>query len=196
VLTRPSLQAFRRLMGTTCDLVWRETGEDEELIWTVAPAHRSPTASSSRSCSGATRCTASRSTFPCPTRSSSSALHGREVFRSGCCFLRGAGRIFYFSPGTRATRGRAPAGRRVIGNAVDLAKAPRRRSVDRGPRGRGRSPCGRDEAGAHLRRRRGGRRTGASCLDGSRASMYIDVATLPHRVRHPRRRAPMERRES
>ena len=24
---------------------------------------------------------------------------GGEVFRSGCCFLRGSGRIFYFRPG-------------------------------------------------------------------------------------------------
>jgi trehalose utilization protein len=29
---------FTRLMGTTCALDWR-SGEDRELVWTVAPAH-------------------------------------------------------------------------------------------------------------------------------------------------------------
>ena len=28
-----------------------------------------------------------------------SSFAGGEVFRGGCCFTRGAGRIFYFSPG-------------------------------------------------------------------------------------------------
>lgn len=28
-----------------------------------------------------------------------SSFSGGEVFRSGCCFVRGRGRIFYFSPG-------------------------------------------------------------------------------------------------
>jgi trehalose utilization protein len=28
-----------------------------------------------------------------------SSFSGGEVFRSGCCFHRGAGRVFYFSPG-------------------------------------------------------------------------------------------------
>ena len=28
-----------------------------------------------------------------------SSFAGGEVFRGGCCFRRGAGRIFYFSPG-------------------------------------------------------------------------------------------------
>jgi trehalose utilization protein len=28
-----------------------------------------------------------------------SSFAGGEVFRSGCCFYRGAGRVFYFGPG-------------------------------------------------------------------------------------------------
>ena len=33
-----------------------------------------------------------------------SSFAGGEVFRGGCCFRRGAGRIFYFSPATRSIR--------------------------------------------------------------------------------------------
>ena len=33
-----------------------------------------------------------------------SSFAGGEVFRSGCCFTRGRGRIFYFSPGDESTR--------------------------------------------------------------------------------------------
>ena len=49
-------------------------------------------------------------------------FQGGEVFRSGCCFRRGAGRIFYFRPGheTYPTYHDA-AIQRVIKNAVSWA---------------------------------------------------------------------------
>ena len=50
---------------------------------------------------------------------------GGEVFRSGCCYTRGQGKIFYFRPGheTYPTYYNADV-RRVIANAVRWA-APR-----------------------------------------------------------------------
>jgi trehalose utilization protein len=51
---------------------------------------------------------------------------GGEVFRSGCCYTRGRGRIFYFRPGheTHASY-HHPDVRRVIANAVDWAGCTR-----------------------------------------------------------------------
>ena len=54
-----------------------------------------------------------------------SSFAGGEVFRAGCCFRRGAGRIFYFSPGDQDYPiYHQPPIRRVIANAVAWA-APR-----------------------------------------------------------------------
>ena len=49
-------------------------------------------------------------------------FQGGEVFRSGCCFRRGQGRIFYFRPGheTYPTY-HQPLVQQVIGNAVRWA---------------------------------------------------------------------------
>ena len=48
-----------------------------------------------------------------------SSFGGGEVFRSGCCWTRGRGRIFYFSPGHETNPVyHQPEVRRVIANAV------------------------------------------------------------------------------
>jgi trehalose utilization protein len=52
-------------------------------------------------------------------------FEGGEVFRSGCCYRRGRGRIFYFSPGHETFpiyRQREIV--RVIANGVRWAAAP------------------------------------------------------------------------
>jgi hypothetical protein len=52
-------------------------------------------------------------------------FQGGEVFRSGCCFRRGRGRIFYFSPGHETFPiYRQPEIVRVIANGVRWATAP------------------------------------------------------------------------
>ena len=60
-------------------------------------------------------------------------FQGGEVFRSGCCFRRGQGRIFYFRPGheTYPTY-HQPLIQQVIANAVRWA-APVRPSPHAGP---------------------------------------------------------------
>ena len=51
-----------------------------------------------------------------------SSFSGGEVFRSGCCWTRGQGRIFYFSPGHETFPVYyQPEIKRVIANAVGWA---------------------------------------------------------------------------
>ncbi len=61
-----------------------------------------------------------------------SSFSGGEVFRGGCCFKRGSGRIFYFGPGheTFPIYHQTPV-QRVIANAVRWAAAPQRHHVNR-----------------------------------------------------------------
>jgi trehalose utilization protein len=56
-----------------------------------------------------------------------SAFSGGEVFRSGCTFRRGRGRIFYFSPGDQDYPVYFhPDVRQVLANAVAWAKPEQR----------------------------------------------------------------------
>jgi len=90
---------FRRMMGTHCSLRWRES-EDRELIWTVAPQH--PIAAGVPHPLALEHHEMYGEFFDIPPPDELvfvSSFSGGEVFRSGCCFLRGKGRIFYFSPG-------------------------------------------------------------------------------------------------
>ena len=61
-----------------------------------------------------------------------STFTGGEVFRSGCCWRRGKGRVFYFSPGDQEYPVyHHPDIRRVLANAV--AVGPARRRADFAP---------------------------------------------------------------
>jgi trehalose utilization protein len=112
---------FRRLMGTSCDLSWRDNGEDDELLWTVDPSH--PIAAGVEQPMHLGRHEMYGEPFDIPPPEQLvfiSSFTGGEVFRSGCCFKRGAGRIFYFSPGHETYRVyEHPQIRRVIANAVN-----------------------------------------------------------------------------
>ncbi|MBM4004622.1 MAG: trehalose utilization protein ThuA [Planctomycetes bacterium] len=91
---------FRRLMGTSCMLRWREAGERERL-WVVDPSH--PIAEGLTSEFFELRHTEMYGEFfdiPPPDEIIFiSWFEGGEVFRSGCTFRRGKGKIFYFRPG-------------------------------------------------------------------------------------------------
>jgi len=90
---------FRRLMGTTCGLRWREAGE-RELVWTVNPGH--PIARGLPEVFAIPEQEMYGEFFDIPAPDELvfiSSFSGGEVFRSGCAFRRGQGRIFYFSPG-------------------------------------------------------------------------------------------------
>ncbi len=90
---------FMKLMGTSCDLRWRENGEKERL-WMVSPGH--PIVQGLPPYFEIPHEETYGEFFDIPTPDEVVLLgwfEGGEVFRSGCCFTRGAGRIFYFQPG-------------------------------------------------------------------------------------------------
>lgn len=90
---------FRRLMGTTCDLNWREVGE-KERIWIVEPGH--PIADGLPPYFEIPKAEMYGERFDIPSPETLvflSWFEGGEVFRSGCCYQRGKGKIFYFRPG-------------------------------------------------------------------------------------------------
>lgn len=90
---------FKQLMGTTCDLKWRE-GDDHERLWVVAPAH--PIASGLGEYIELPAEEMYGEHFDVPPPEALvfvSWFSGGEVFRSGACYTRGLGKIFYFRPG-------------------------------------------------------------------------------------------------
>jgi trehalose utilization protein len=113
---------FQRLMGTTCSLKWREVGERERL-WVVNPAH--PIADGLGDHFEIEHAEMYGELFDVPAPDELifiSWFEGGEVFRSGCTWTRGKGRIFYFRPGHETYPiYRQPEVRRVLGNAVRWA---------------------------------------------------------------------------
>ena len=90
---------FRKLMGTTCDLKWREIGEKERL-WVVEPGHPIVEGIGEYIELPETEMYGERFDIPAPdTLVFISWFAGGEVFRSGCCYNRGKGKVFYFRPG-------------------------------------------------------------------------------------------------
>ena len=90
---------FRKLMGTSCNLKWREVGEKERL-WVVEPAHPIVRGIGEYLELEHAEMYGERFDIPAPeTLVFVSWFQGGEVFRSGCCYHRGKGSIFYFRPG-------------------------------------------------------------------------------------------------
>lgn len=92
-------KVFKRMMGTTCNLLWREAGE-KERIWVANPAH--PIAQGVGPYFELEQEEMYGEFFDIPEPDELvflSWFQGGEVFRSGCTFYRGRGRIFYFRPG-------------------------------------------------------------------------------------------------
>ncbi len=116
-------KVFRLLMGTTCSLKWREAGE-RERIWNLAPSHPITDGIDDYFEIEQEEMYGERFDIPEPDRLIFlSWFQGGEVFRSGCVWERGHGRIFYFRPGHETY----PTYRhkdvlRVIANAARWAK--------------------------------------------------------------------------
>ena len=90
---------FKRLMGTTCSLQYREDGATERL-WVVDPGHPIADGLGESIELPETEMYGEPFDVPEPDRLVFvSWFAGGEVFRSGCCYRRGSGRIFYFRPG-------------------------------------------------------------------------------------------------
>jgi trehalose utilization protein len=112
-------KVFKKLMGTTCNLRWRNEGEHEN-IWTVSPAHPIAEGVPDVFVIEAQEMYGEFFDIPHPDEVVFiSGFAGGEVFRSGCCFQRGLGRIFYFSPGDQEYPVyHHPTVQRVIANGV------------------------------------------------------------------------------
>ena len=124
---------FRRLMGTHCSLKWREADEKERL-WVVEPSHPIAAGLGEYFELPNEEMYGERFDIPPPDELVlMSWFEGGEVFRSGCCWRRGHGRVFYFRPGHEAYPTYHDANvQRVLTNAVHWA-APRVQIADRCP---------------------------------------------------------------
>jgi trehalose utilization protein len=123
---------FLRLMGTSCNLRWRDA-DDRELVWVVNPGHPIASGLPAMFVVPAQEMYGEYFDIPSPDEIIFiSSFSGGEVFRSGCCFTRGRGRIFYFSPGHETYPVyHQPQIRQVIANAVAWAYVERPAAVER-----------------------------------------------------------------
>jgi trehalose utilization protein len=114
---------FKTLMGTSCDLKWREASE-KERIWIIDPSH--PIVEGLGEYIELEKEEMYGEHFDIPTPDELvmvSWFEGGEVFRSGCTYKRGKGKVFYFRPGheTYPTYYNKDV-QRVITNAVKWAE--------------------------------------------------------------------------
>ncbi|MDR4887430.1 ThuA domain-containing protein [Fredinandcohnia sp. QZ13] len=90
---------FKVLMGTSCDLKWREADE-KERIWIVDPSHPIVEGLGEYIELEKEEMYGEHFDIPAPDQLLMvSWFEGGEVFRSGCTYQRGKGKIFYFRPG-------------------------------------------------------------------------------------------------
>jgi trehalose utilization protein len=90
---------FKKLMGTTCNLKWREA-DDQEILWISRPGHPIVQGIDDHFILPNEEMYGEYFDIPEPQETILiSSFTGGEVFRSGCTWMRGAGKIFYFRPG-------------------------------------------------------------------------------------------------
>ncbi|WP_205781382.1 ThuA domain-containing protein [Planctomonas deserti] len=117
---------FGKLMGTTCTLRWRSE-RDREIVWTVDPTHPIAQGVPHPFIIPEQEMYGEFFDIPAPDELIFlSTFSGGEVFRSGCTFRRGFGKIFFFSPGDQDYPVYFHKDvRRVIANGVVWAKTYR-----------------------------------------------------------------------
>lgn len=119
-------KVFRRLMGTPCTLSWKHG--DREKLFCVNPAH--PIAKDVPGCIELEDEELYGEPFAIPNPDEVIFMGwfaGGAVFRSGCTFTRGYGKIFYFQPGHEENRVYGhPDISRILINSVRWAAPVRR----------------------------------------------------------------------
>jgi len=114
---------FRRLMGTNCNLMWRE--QDRQRLWTIIPSHPIARGVPAHIELEAEEMYGEPFTIPTPDETVFIGwFRGGEVFRSGVTYRRENGKVFYFQPGHETnTTYHNPHIQQIIRNAVYWAKA-------------------------------------------------------------------------
>jgi trehalose utilization protein len=117
---------FGKLMGTSCTLRWRSE-RDREIVWTVDPTHPIAKGIPHPFIIPEQEMYGEFFDIPAPDELIFlSTFSGGEVFRSGCTFRRGHGKIFFFSPGDQDYPVYHHKDvRRVIANGVEWARTER-----------------------------------------------------------------------
>ncbi len=89
---------FIKLMGTTCSLKWRDG--DRERVWCINPSHPIAKGIPEHFNIPVEEMYGERFDIPAPDELVFIGwFKGGEVFRSGCCWYKGLGKVFYFQPG-------------------------------------------------------------------------------------------------
>jgi len=90
---------FGKLMGTSCTLQWRDANEPAH-VWTVMPSHPIAQGVPLEFALESEEMYGEFFNIPIPDELIFITWYkGGNVFRGGCTFTRGAGKIFYFHPG-------------------------------------------------------------------------------------------------
>lgn len=113
---------FRQIVGTTGNLLWSDN--QHEIVWNVNAAHPIAAGIGEHIDLELEEMYGEPFAIPQPDELvfMSWFEHG-YVFRSGCCWTKGRGRVFYFQPGHEECRSYYnPQVQRVIYNAVKWAK--------------------------------------------------------------------------
>jgi trehalose utilization protein len=111
---------FRKLMGTTCNLIWREHDHEREILWVTHPGHPLVAGIPDHFILPNEEMYGEFFDIPEPEQTVMiSSFTGGEVFRSLCTWTRGAGTVVYFRPGHETFPSyHDPNVLRVIENAV------------------------------------------------------------------------------
>jgi len=122
---------FRRLMGTNCNLTWREDG-DREFVWVCNPSH--PIAQGIDRFIHLEHEETYGEPFSIPEPDELVFIgnfEGGEVMRAGCCWKRENGKVFYFQPGHETfPTYYHPDIIKVIKNAINWANPVYRKPID------------------------------------------------------------------
>ncbi len=90
---------FKYLLGTSCNLTWREDG-DREILWVTEPSHPITRGIDRFIMLEHEETYGEPFVIPTPDKLLFIGnFSGGEAFRSGCLYERGNGKIFYFQPG-------------------------------------------------------------------------------------------------
>ncbi len=122
-------KVFKALMGTPCSLSWRD--DEFERVWVIDPSHPIAQGIDRYFELDCEEVYSEPFSIPEPDKLVFAGWYeGGELFRSGCCYKRGNGNIFYFQPGheTYPTYHNENV-QKIITNAVRWAKPVIRQEI-------------------------------------------------------------------